>query len=334
MFGDIAIYHDKNLKNIQKNYDILVKKKIKLEKYLDELQKKNICTIDNLEFFKQEQQIYNVKTDLSYVNEELNYCNKYNKNASIYISYIYVLAYNKSNILQKFIHKFNPCLYDNIFKYSKGKTIMCCGENNFSCVDITLGIYKCNICDIIKEIDMDFDEFNDKKNNSMRSNNYKRKNYYKEYIERIFLQRNKNVSNETIASISSKFDIKKYTITNGCILIQNIYPKLSKKDVIYIYNKIKYGDTINLDNDDKYLMIEMFLKINNIWNTVRSDRISFISYEYCIYKIIELMGLKYRPVLQLISISKISKNLFELDKYWAKICNILGWDFKPTYPSH
>jgi len=332
---NINTYHNNNIKNINLQNIFKLKKKIDIliKENNDNFKKiKNAICINIINTYRLN--IYNNNYKIISLKKKYYNLSNYIEKSAIFISMYNILPHrDKKKILKEYLLKYNSIIYDELFdkkKLSKSEFI-CCKTDKISYIDINMGIFQCNICKKLHHLMSNNNLLLEKKkNNLIKTNRYQRYIYYKTYIEEIFLINNSNVPISLYEEIRKK--IQKYNITSYIHLkncISDSYQFLIKKDYIYIYNKYKYNH-FDLKNNDLKKMISMFIQIEKIWPKIRGNRRSFISYPYCIYKILELIGI-YNNVIKIIEIKHTQKNLEKLDKYWYKICDLLEWIFIPTY---
>ena len=76
-------------------------------------------------------------------------------------------------------------------------------------------------------------------------------------------------------------------------------------------------------------LIRHFKQIVSIYEPLKnSKRTSFLNYYYVLYKLLDLM--KEHELLPYVSLLRTKQRVREHDRVWYKICNELGWPYKPT----
>jgi len=253
-------------------------------------------------------------------------------------SYYIVSTYNdKKRIFKEYLLKFNKKQHDDLYiDKNINNGIKCCNSDNFVCEDFEYNIYRCNICNKHIENKICSEKIIENKiNNSIKINNYKRFEYFNLHVEMLFLKYNKNVSDKILKSVNN-YIIKNNINIKYCFdfikfnfILIKLKIKLSKSNMKWLFYKIKYKK-IELDNKDKKIMVNMFFKIENIWNSIRGERRSFINYRYCILKILQILK-KYKTVQSMIITNLKNNNILKLDDFWHKICNKNNWEYIPTY---
>jgi hypothetical protein len=74
----------------------------------------------------------------------------------------------------------------------------------------------------------------------------------------------------------------------------------------------------------------MFKAVNRLWAKYKpEERKNFLSYNYCLYKFCELLGLPHKSLFKLL---KGDKKLEKQDEIFKKICedSELDWEFIPS----
>lgn len=227
----------------------------------------------------------------------------------------------------------------------------CINCENESITYIDKGLYSCSNCEYITKYLYEYSKYNmiEMSHENKKNNNYQKSEYYKSYMDKLQIRKIPEINKNIMKAIRDKANELKYTEST-------ITPKKVRKilkllghsklynHVSYILHKLygKIPPFINVDHRE--FMTNMFNSIESVWPEIRSSRnsrsgrgsgsgrgrSSFINYPYCIYKIIELFG-EYDEYLKYFKLSSSTRNIEILDKYWAKICKKLNWEFIPTY---
>ena len=73
----------------------------------------------------------------------------------------------------------------------------------------------------------------------------------------------------------------------------------------------------------------MFKMLDRVWYTIEKDRRrSFLNYYYIIYKLLELIG--QNDLMVQVPLLRTTRRLRQHDITWDKVCDTLGWAWKPT----
>ena len=75
-------------------------------------------------------------------------------------------------------------------------------------------------------------------------------------------------------------------------------------------------------------LVRYFKVIDRTFTELYSDKQSFMSYYYVIYKLLELMG--QHELMKDVPILKTRSRIRQHDKVWHAICEELGWQFQAT----
>jgi hypothetical protein len=77
----------------------------------------------------------------------------------------------------------------------------------------------------------------------------------------------------------------------------------------------------------------MLKMIDRLWCTIEKDkRMSFLNYYVIIYKLLELMG--QTELMMQVPLLKTGLRIKQHDCLWNKLCDSLGWSWKPTETNH
>jgi hypothetical protein len=129
---------------------------------------------------------------------------------------------------------------------------------------------------------------------------------------------------ETLASVQGK---QKTTIPDE---VRLGYPKFYEANN-YILNIIQGKQRVVIPQELEDKLIHMFIKIQRPFETVcDKGRRNFLRYHFIIYKMLELLGDEGEPYLHLFPLLKSTNKLAQHDAVWKRICEEVGFKFKPT----
>lgn len=129
-------------------------------------------------------------------------------------------------------------------------------------------------------------------------------------------------------------EIKKQRITNMADLtpgkLRDILKKLKAnkyyEHIPHIINRLSGQPMPNLPPDLEEKLRTMFRQIQTPFlKHAPLDRKNFLSYSYCLHKMMQLLG--YDEYLGLFSLLKSRDKLLSNERVWEKICKDLGWEF-------
>lgn len=195
------------------------------------------------------------------------------------------------------------------------------------------GMIYCNECSTMQYIIVDNDKPSYKEPQKEISYlNYKRKNHFNEWLNQIQGKETTDIPEDIFNSIL--LEIKKLKITNMADLthakIREILKKL-RQNKYYEHTPYIYYRITGIPN--QYLSPELEEKLRNMFEQIQvpflkhspAVRKNFLSYAYCIHKMIQLLGedqfLPFFPLL------KNREKLFQQEQIWKKICEELNWMF-------
>lgn len=121
----------------------------------------------------------------------------------------------------------------------------------------------------------------------------------------------------------SKLDVKTVRLVLKKMKLNTYY-----KDSYCLLRLLLKLPPIVIENDVKERIINMFHSTSEVFDRIKGDRKSFLSYHYLIYKLLEILNVT--ECLGMITLLKSTEKLKMHDGYWRQICDINGWPFKPT----
>jgi len=236
----------------------------------------------------------------------------------------------------------SKCDKNFINKEIKFKNVCCyCGSENIILNEQSISY--CDDCSCINSINIETDKPSYKEPQKEISYlNYKRKNHLNEYLNQIQGKEITDIPIEIFNKI--KYELRKLKILDAnnnlinCSTIKyDILKDILKKiklnryyeHIAYIHYRITGVSSSCLPNELMDKIKNMFELIQNPFYKYCPDtRKSFLSYAYCIHKMLQLLGeqqyLQYFPLL------KNRDKLYLHETIWANICRDLKWEFIPS----
>lgn len=207
-----------------------------------------------------------------------------------------------------------------------------CGSTNMNIL-LNDGIIHCNECSCVEYIIVDHDRPSYKdppKEISYFA--YKRINHFNEWLSQIQGKETTEIPEEIYDAIL--MEIKKQRISNMAELkitkIKDILKKLKfnkyYEHAAHIKHKLNGVPIPHLEPELEEKLRTMFKLIQPPFlKFMPSQRKNFLSYSYCIHKMIQLLGKdEYLPNFPLL---KSRDKLHQQDQIWKNICDELGWHF-------
>lgn len=207
-----------------------------------------------------------------------------------------------------------------------------CGSMSMNVI-LNDGIIYCNDCACVEYIIVDHDRPSYKdppKEISYFA--YKRINHFNEWLSQIQGKETTEIPEEIYDAIV--MEIKKQRITNMADLkiskIKDILKKLKYnkyyEHAAHIKHKLNGVPIPHLEPELEEKLRTMFKLIQPPFlKYMPSQRKNFLSYSYCIHKMIQLLGKdEYLPNFPLL---KSRDKLHQQDQIWKNICEELGWHF-------
>ena len=194
----------------------------------------------------------------------------------------------------------------------------------------------CSKCGMIETVlcnEVGFKEEQEMEKNVVYS--YKRENHFNEWISQFQAKESTSVPDVVIDQLRSEFKKQKIKDLSE-ITHEKVKTLLKKLGWAKYYEHVPYISTI-LNGiqpptmpqalEDKLRL--MFHKIQAPFEKHKpANRKNFLSYSFCLYKMVELLGHdEYLPCFPLL---KSKEKLYIQDQIWKKICEELEWEFIKT----
>lgn len=164
---------------------------------------------------------------------------------------------------------------------------------------------------------------------------YKRINHFREWCSQVQGRESTDIPDEVFEQILQ--EIQKEKIRDTKTLTYNKMREILKKlkinryyeHINYIINRINGVPTPHFSPELEDKLCNMFKEIQGPFlKHCPSFRKNFLSYSYCLSKMMQILGLnEYLPFFNLL---KSREKLYLQDQIWKCICQDLGW---PVYPS-
>lgn len=235
---------------------------------------------------------------------------------------------NKSDIFNKYWQRVEG-IRINIDDGSK--RIKYCSYCNFEKIfDFAESAYICQYCGDVEEVILDEDR------QIKDYSPYKRINHFREWLNQFQAKQSPDIPEEVFKDIIT--ELNKNRISDLSILNRTKMKAILKKlnynsyyeHVHYIINKLSNLPPPKITRDMERIFIKMFNKIEALWQQFKPpERKNFLSYPYVLYKFCELLELDH--LLPCFQLHKAHDKLMENDEIWAKICQVLNWEFISSF---
>jgi hypothetical protein len=242
---------------------------------------------------------------------------------------------NRVQLIEKYLSKVDENYVDNNICT---KNVDACGFCGSTAINFVLheGLSFCTECNSLEFIIADNDKPSYKEPPKQISYfSYKRINHFTEWVNQIQGKETTDIPDEVFDKILLEF--KKQKITNMATVTQAKIKELLKKLRInkyyehsaYIAHRITGIPNPHLSAELEEQLRNMFKEIQvPFFKHSPRNRKNFLSYSYCLHKILQLLGedkyLKHFPLL------KSRMKLYDQEVIWKKICMELNWSFIPS----
>lgn len=244
---------------------------------------------------------------------------------------------NKTKIYEEYLYRLNQDASKQSVKYNVTRGT-CSNCSQPQTLDVTLSLYICESCGNCTHAHVDTEMSCYVKNPVLEMNNsfsYKRFDHFVKWLDRFHNTEKSKVPQHILELIQK--ELKKLLHNDSASLTkQNILEILKttgnskySSQVLQILNKIKNEKSPTLPIQVQQRMKIMFMQTQKPFAQIcPQDRTNFLSYSYVIRKFLELLNLPeyidYFPLL------KSKDKLHQQDQLWRKICQQLGWTYKPS----
>jgi hypothetical protein len=163
---------------------------------------------------------------------------------------------------------------------------------------------------------------------------YKRSNHLNEWLSQIQGKETTDIPEEVYDKIL--VEIKKQKITNMAQItpkkIREILRKLQinkYEHIPHIINRLTGRPTLQMPPELEDKLRNMFKQVQAPFlKHAPANRKNFLSYSYCLYKMLQLLG--EDQYLNSLSLLKSRDKTLGMDALWRKICSDLDWEFIPS----
>jgi len=164
---------------------------------------------------------------------------------------------------------------------------------------------------------------------------YKRINHFREWCSQVQGKESTDIPDEVFEQILQEIrkekitDTKKISYSKMREILKKLKINRYYEHINYIINRINGVPTPHFSPELEDKLCNMFKEIQGPFlRHCPSSRKNFLSYSFCLNKMVQLLGLdEYLPFFSLL---KSREKLYIQDQIWKKICADLGW---PAYPS-
>ena len=336
--------YEKQLKNDYNSIPILRQKLEELQNLIIHY-KNNIGKLNNIEindYHEKLNEIENIETKISNIENESNLMKYYIKNGNILNKYYNNLEnpsdnINRTDLLNEYLINNDPH-YVQILQPDNHNDL-CSNCNVYREVMTAESHYVCPNCgeqaDTIVECDKP--SYKDPQQENVHFE-YQRLIHCKDHLARIQAKESTQIPEIVFDIIRVEF--AKSGRTNLAelneIMVKNYLKKYIKLGLNKYYenvHKIIYKLTgiqpVVFPIEVEEQLCSMFMKIEEPFENNRpKERRNLISYPYVLYKLCQLLG--YTEYLKYFNLLKSTSKLFEQDKIWKKICINNGWTYYPS----
>jgi hypothetical protein len=244
----------------------------------------------------------------------------------------------KERITEEYCRLLNNGMMINsrALKFDNSKCKQCGGDTEFY-----EGFNSCKKCGLASEKSIhDFRvSYNDFQDTVVKSTfSYKRHNRFQEILATLQAKENTELPEFVMNAVQSEIDKEPNLDLNALdkTKIKYYLKRLSLNNYYehapHILNKLNGIPPITIPHEVEEKLREMFRDIQEPFDIVKEkvcpNRLSFLSYNFVLYKFCELLDLdEYKKCFSLLkSIDKLRTQ----DKIWKGICEILGWEYIPS----
>lgn len=163
--------------------------------------------------------------------------------------------------------------------------------------------------------------------------NYERKCHLSEKLDKVQAKKHMYIPQEKYDEIMKellKMRVKPEDVTLMHVheIVRKIRATKYYTAITQIYSHIMNKPIISFSDTQEYKLVNMFRAVQEPFEKADKTRKNFVAYNYCMHKLVQLLGLDY--FIELFPLLKGSKNLKTHDTIWKYICKELDWEFVPS----
>lgn len=164
---------------------------------------------------------------------------------------------------------------------------------------------------------------------------YKKLQHCIEKLNQFLCKGSINVPHEVMATMED--EIKKHGMNRKEVTIKFLEKMLKKhrmsdhyENIMYIYTKISGTPPVTISREEYELVLKMFSEAEDVYDRLfkPDDRTNFLKYTFVLNKI--FLTIDRKDIAQYFNLLKSTVKMKEQEHIWSKICNELGWRYRPS----
>lgn len=162
---------------------------------------------------------------------------------------------------------------------------------------------------------------------------YVRHGHFKDILDKVQANRKFQVALETYEKVM--FWLMEHGVEPEDVTIKTVYTAIhdlklndSYDSFAQIHSVLTNSPLEMFSKQQREKLHIMFRATQEPFERAEKDRKNYVAYNYCMHKLVELLGLEHWKVY--FPLLKISKNKDNHDELWQKICKALDWEFVPS----
>lgn len=162
---------------------------------------------------------------------------------------------------------------------------------------------------------------------------YKKKSHLLQKLNQLLSKNYKHLKKVVLDEVI--IELNKLSIDISLIQIDTIRAILKKLnrnenygDAYCLLRIIQKKSPIEIDQEVENKLVYLFERAEKAFDECKGDRKNFLSYNYVIYKLLQLLDQTH--LLKEIELLKSRERLIDQDSIWKRICTTLDWRYIPT----
>ena len=163
--------------------------------------------------------------------------------------------------------------------------------------------------------------------------NYERRCHLSDKLSKVQAKKYVDISLDKYEMIMTRLAQKR--ISPEDVTIPKVYEIVRELKLRNCYTAIPqiYSHLLNkpvtlFSDSQKFKLHNMFRAVQEPYERVEKTRKNFVAYNYCMHKLVQLLGLDY--FTEHFPLLKGDKNLKSHDQIWQFVCKDLDWEFVPS----
>lgn len=163
--------------------------------------------------------------------------------------------------------------------------------------------------------------------------NYERKCHLSDKLSKVQAKKYVDISLDKYEAVMTRLAQKRIapedvTIPKVYEIVRDLKFRNCYTAIPQIYSQLLNKPVTLFSDSQKFKLHNMFRAVQEPYERVEKTRKNFVAYNYCMHKLVQLLGLDY--FTEHFPLLKGDKNLKSHDSIWQSVCKDLDWEFVPS----